>query len=149
MDNAISQVLKKVGNKAVNEPVLPFAPQLNLKNLFTRSPGTFTKLDPGSLYGAYKQDPMQTMKSSVMALSAGPSAKKMKFSPSAYSMHPEDQKELINIVGKLQAKQTLSPQQGIDLQRLADHYLGKNYSTSSNKVLSKIFDRVLERLGTR
>jgi hypothetical protein len=69
----IQSAIKALGKRVVETPVLPFLPKsVNLKNLATRPPGTFTSLDPGSMYGNFQQDPKAAMMNTVMALSTGP-----------------------------------------------------------------------------
>lgn len=70
--NKAVNYLGNVAQDVWNKPIVPIVPQLTVKNLLTRPPGTFTSLDPGSLYGSWKQDPQNAPLNAVMALSAGP-----------------------------------------------------------------------------
>lgn len=65
----LTNSIKNLGNRVANQPVIPLIPQTSLSNLFTRPP---SGLDPGSLYGAYKQDPKQATMNAIVGLTAAP-----------------------------------------------------------------------------
>lgn len=143
MNSVMDQALKlmKQGGNAVG-------------GAFTRPEGAWGPLDPGSLLGSYKNMPANEA-SQKMAMEMGMmygGAKPLNpvargISPMIQNIHPEDQKELINIIAKLQSKTKINPQEGTDLQRLTDHYLGKNFSTETNSRIAKAFDHFLAKQG--
>lgn len=61
------------------------------------------------------------------------------------ALHPEDASLLMKIIPKIQAKgEKLTSQEALDLQRLAENYLPKNFAVATDKTLAKTFDKVLE-----
>lgn len=66
-------------------------------------------------------------------------------SPNAFKIHPEDQKVLTDIIGKIQSGGKASPAELKDLQNLTEHYLGGKYVFAPTKKIAQAFDYVLAK----
>lgn len=68
------------------------------------------------------------------------------YSPNAFNIHPADQEiiaDFINMVQTKGGKRALDPRISTDIQRLAEHYIGKKAQHLSNDKLAKVFDALL------
>jgi hypothetical protein len=68
------------------------------------------------------------------------------YSPRGFAIHPEDQEIIADFINTIQTqggKKALDPRLGKDIQRLAEHYIGKSARHASNEKLAQAFDALL------
>ena len=115
------------------------------KSLLTRSPGTYSQLDPGSLYGQYQQDPQNAMQTAMMGM-----VTPIKTTPQALGMVSDADRNIMGrfseIVEKGSGKSNLG-QVGKDAAHIAD-FFGID-ANASNNAIKKYFNEIIKTMDQR
>jgi len=122
------------------------APQIVQKAVSMMGPSDQAKQDAEMVLRGEAPANLNTMREAsitpMMGLSKG-------ISPNVYQVHPDDQAIMEDFAHKVmiegKGRDNLG-QLGVDAQRLAEHYLGKNWSVVSNDKMAKGFAWVLDNL---
>lgn len=137
--NAGQKKYKDIVTSAYN-PIIESA-----KSLFTRSPGTYGQLDPGSLYGQYTQNPQNAINGAVMGM-----VTPIKTTPQALGMISNADRNIMGkfaeMVEKGSGKSNLG-QVGKDAARIAD-FFGID-ANASNNAIKKYFNEIIKTMDQR
>ena len=125
---------------AIEESVTKLAEKTPLKDVEVGIPGTDIKTKAPKVLGFAA--------GIAVPLPGGKISKgKSLVSQLTKKLHPEDAKELMKLIPKIQAKgEKATSQELVDLQNLAERYLPKDLATATTKTIANKFDEVLKEI---